>query len=438
MVHERQRGQRLRALQDEAAKLVQLMEAAAEKDDAEQFEQLEAELKKVKAGIGIQEKLLQHVEGLGEFDDWTSDTPEEAAHRIGKIEDSWQKDPKLGYDSQRDFLLDVMNAGKTGALTPQLKFLAAAGTDEANTLSDPHGGFLIPEGFSPGLRTLSYDDDPTASRVTDVPMQTQVLNINARVDKDHSTSVSGGLTVARTTETQAPDSSRMKFEQVKLEATALMGLSYASEQLLERSPMSFVALLEQGFRDEFAVKMLDEKLNGVGAGNPVGVINADCTITVAKESGQAADTILGANITKMRSRCWRYGRAVWLANHDTYDQLSVAHRSLTNDDVPLFVPGNGVDVPDTLLGRPIFFTEFTKTVGDKGDIVLGVWDQYLWGTLGSRTPRRADSIHVRFTNHERTFKFWIENCGAPWWRTALTPKNGANTLSPFVVLAARA
>ena len=38
--------------------------------------------------------------------------------------------------------------------------------------------------------------------------------------------------------------------------------------------------------------------------------------------------------------------------------------------------------------------------------------------------------------HERVFKFWIRNAGAPWWSSALTPKKGADTLSPFVVIAA--
>ena len=50
----------------------------------------------------------------------------------------------------------------------------------------------------------------------------------------------------------------------------------------------------------------------------------------------------------------------------------------------------------------------------------------------------AESVHVRFENHERTFKLWTRNCGAPWWRSALTPNKGANSLSPIVLLAARA
>jgi len=46
----------------------------------------------------------------------------------------------------------------------------------------------------------------------------------------------------------------------------------------------------------------------------------------------------------------------------------------------------------------------------------------------------AESMNVRFVNHERAFKFWLRNAGAPWWRAALTPRESTTTLSPFVVL----
>ena len=88
-------------------------------------------------------------------------------------------------------------------------------------------------------------------------------------------------------------------------------------------------------------------------------------------------------------------------------------------------------------GRPAYSTEYTQTLGTAGDIVLANWSEYLEGIL---TPdiQSAESIHVRFVNHERAFKFWIENCGTPWWKAALTPKRSTQTLSPFVVLATRA
>jgi HK97 family phage major capsid protein len=94
------------------------------------------------------------------------------------------------------------------------------------------------------------------------------------------------------------------------------------------------------------------------------------------------------------------------------------------------------DHPDLLLGRPLVFTEFCQTVGTVGDFVLGNWSQYLEGTY--QPMQSAESMHVRFVNHERTFKFWTRNAGQPWWKAALTPAKSTTTLSPFVTLATRA
>jgi HK97 family phage major capsid protein len=93
------------------------------------------------------------------------------------------------------------------------------------------------------------------------------------------------------------------------------------------------------------------------------------------------------------------------------------------------------DRPDMLLGRPIFYTEFCQTLGTVGDLVLGNWSQYLEGTL--QGPDFQESIHVRFTTNERTFRVTVRNDGQPWWKTALTPKKSTITLSPFVTLATR-
>ena len=405
----------------------------------EEFSALEAKVKGFSDSIEREEDRLQRVEAIaGETFTVDAKADPVATPRISKVEDQWQKDPSLGYSRPGVFLQEVMNAEKKGQLSPQLKFLAAAGSDEHSTLSNVHGGFLIPEAFRPEVLSVSVESDPTASRVTQVPMSSDVVNIPARTDKNHSSSVSGGLSVARSTETQAPDPSRLALENVKLEATALTGLSYASEQLLERSAVSFIAILESGFSDEFTSKMFDEKINGTGAGAPVGILNSDATITVAKEGSQTADTITGQNLIDMRHRQWRYGNSIWLANHDVYPSLVTAHVAMTNDDIPLFVPGNGVDVPDTILGRPVFFTEYANTLGDKGDIMNCDWSQYLWGTLGGGSIQSAESMHVRFANHERTFKFYTYNTGSPWWKSAMTPKNSSTTLSPFVTLAARA
>jgi len=55
-------------------------------------------------------------------------------------------------------------------------------------------------------------------------------------------------------------------------------------------------------------KVNDAILNGDGVGKPLGILNAGCTVTVSKESSQAADTVKAQNIAKMWSRMpanWR-------------------------------------------------------------------------------------------------------------------------------------
>jgi HK97 family phage major capsid protein len=346
-------------------------------------------------------------------------------------------DPKKGFASHRDFLMAVMDASTRGYVKDdRLKYLATAGSDEQGTYSDPYSGFLLPVGFSPNVMKVMAESDPMAAYTTKIPMENAVVPINARVDKNHTTSISGGFTVYRRAETQSVSPSRQQYEQVVLNAQSLFGIAHATEELLDRSPVSFVALIEAGMKDEFGAKLIDERLNGTGVGMFEGIVNSPCVISVAKESGQAANTIVKENIDKMRSRCWGYGSAIWLYNHDCLPQL----RSLVQ---PVGTGGSAVSYfqtdangNSTLDGRPAFATEFTKTLGTVGDLVLGNWSQYLEGTLSPL--QSAESMHVRFESHERTFKFWLENDGRCWWRSALTPKNSSNTLSPFVTLATRA
>jgi len=373
-------------------------------------------------------------------------TSTNALHTIEVGEPGYVPDPSHGFASPKDFIYEVMNSCKalargnrTAALAdPRMAHLfvpeETAGSDEQGAYADPYGGFLVPSAFSPNVMSLQAEADPTAGRTTNIPMTATTVKIPARVDKVHSSSVSGGLRVYRRAETDTSAVSRIVFEQVVMSVSSLFGAAYATEEILQDSPISFAAIIAAGFKDEFNSVILNEKLNGVGAGELEGINNTGALISVTIETGQAADTIVYENIIKMRARCYGYNKAIWLANHDCIPQLMLMNQSVGAAGIPIWQPSAREDHPDTILGRPAFFTEYTNTVGDAGDIVLGDWSQYLEGTYQSL--QNAESIHVRFLNHERAFKFWMRNTGRSWWRTALTPKNGA-TLSPFVRLAVR-
>lgn len=415
-------------------------------EEREKAKTLQADIDGLDADIALEEARLDRA---AKVDDGGVTREDVAATTAVKA--AADEDPKRGFKTPREFCLAVMHSGLNPRSTdkrllplaskkrfPSLEVFpsrqATAGSDEQGEYSDPYGGFLIPEGLAPGVRMLQGPGDPTTNLVTPVPMSTKSIKINARVDKNHATSVSGGLVVARRSETQESSSSRMQFEQVKMEAEWLDGHTFATEDLLTDSPISFAALIAQGFDAEFMAKKLDEKINGTGTAQYEGALNAACKITVAKVADQSAATILHANILNMISRCWNYGAAIWLAIPSSFPQVRSLHQVVGTMGYPVYVPGNTQGIPASLEGRPIFFTEFCQALGTEGDLVLANWSEFLEGTLGGRDS--AESIHVRFLARERCFRIGERNCGKWWWRSVLTPRRG-ETLAPVVTLATR-
>ncbi|MGE0450849.1 MAG: phage major capsid protein [Vicinamibacterales bacterium] len=356
---------------------------------------------------------------------------------LGK--DRSQDDPKRGFRDHKEYLKAVMAAGRNPhRIDHRLKPLQAAqGSDEQGVYSDPHGGFLVPHGIAPGILSVAPESDPVAGLCTPVEMTAPTVSFNARVDKDHSTSVSGGFVVTRRPETVDGTISRGKFEQVTLTANEEFGLAVASERILTDSPTSFIAIIQAGFRDEYIANGMKERIDGSGVGERQGALKSGCKITVGKETGQTAGTIVKENIDKMAARCWRYSRAIYLANHNTRPQLTsiVQAVGVGGSAVPYFTTVGAPAGFDALLdGRPLLFTEFAKTLGTEGDLILIIPTEYLEGTYQSE--QYAESMHVRFAAADRMFRFYRRNDGQWWWRSPLTPKNG-DTLSPVVTLQGR-
>lgn len=355
-----------------------------------------------------------------------------------------ENEKRFGFKDWRDFLQNVITSNRRrqpdNRLVPLI--VDAAGADEQSTISDPYMGFLVPDVFMPDFLTVTPEQDPTIGRVRDVPMQSKTVEFPARTDKNHATSATGGITVGRRTETQAAASSRMQTETVKLEATSLDALVYVTDELLQDSPLSVLALIQQAVRDEFVVKRLQEKIRGTGAGEPEGILNSPALVSVTRSANA-----LGGDLAEMRARCTNYGNAIWICNHASYESIL---RAVTFDegDTPINVrflysagasiPGTNVneslDRPETLMGRPIYWSEYASAPASAGDIILADWSQYLYGTrVGG--PQFASSMHVRFVNHEQTLRFTERTDGRGWWRSPVTPQQATTvTRSPFITI----
>ena len=228
--------------------------------------------------------------------------------------EGFETDPKKGFVSHADFFKAVMTAETTRQVDPRLAaFQAAQGSDEQTTSQNPYGGFLVPVTVFPGLLQVTPEMDPLASRVRPIMMASPRVMFNARVDKDHSDSVSGGLLVTRRAELIDGPESRQQYEQITLNAHELFGVTFASDRILRDSMISIVSLLQTGFGQEFASHSFFERIWGSGTGEPLGVMTVPQgtgpRIRVAKETSQTADTIVKQNIDKMTARCWNRGGA---------------------------------------------------------------------------------------------------------------------------------
>jgi HK97 family phage major capsid protein len=85
-----------------------------------------------------------------------------------------------------------------------------------------------------------------------------------------------------------------------------VGVCYATNELLEDQG-ALEAVIIKGFQQELAFMRDAAIVAGIGAGQPLGILHSPCLVTVAQETGQAADIIVTENIVKMYSRMHKGG-----------------------------------------------------------------------------------------------------------------------------------
>lgn len=322
-----------------------------------------------------------------------------------------------------------------------------------NVTTDSEGGYLVPPDYSGELLRYAQSESVLFPEVTRIPISGNRLIVNELEQTSRADGAQGrnaGLMAYWTAEAADYTASKMTFKQGQTDLHKLTGLCYATDEMLEDLP-AMSAYIAQGFADEFTFKIDDAILNGTGSGEPLGILNAGnaALVTVAKESGQAAATVLMNNILKMYNAMPAKNRmhAKWYINQDlelALMQMLMGTGGITatevsaNFGVPLFIPAGGLSgAPySTLLGRPIVPIEQASALGSVGDITFADLSQYRWIDKGGMDAQT--SIHVRFLQDETAFKFTYRAGGKPIWSQAITAYKGGTKRSPYVTLAERA
>jgi HK97 family phage major capsid protein len=301
------------------------------------------------------------------------------------------------------------------------------------------GGFLVPERLRSQLLEIALESAVVRSRATVVPMDSARVPFPTIDVTSNASSLFGGMIAYWGEESAALTESDPKFGRVVLDAKKLTGLSVVPNELLQDSIISFSALIERLWPMVLAFEEDSAFMTGNGAGQPLGFLGAgnSAAVAVAAEAGQSASTIVYENIVKMYARMLpsSLSRAVWLISPDTIPELFTMALSVGTGGNSVFVVNAAGPGPMTLFGRPIVVTEKANTLGSRGDIAFVDLSYYLIGDRQSMTA--ASSTDWKFGNDQTAYRIIQRVDGRPWIQSAITPRNGGNSLSPFVELAAR-
>ena len=113
-------------------------------------------------------------------------------------------------------------------------------------------------------------------------------------------------------------------------------------------------------------------LTGNGVGVPLGLTAAPGTITVAKDTGQAAATVSTTNITNMMARTYEANRpnlALFVQGDIQLETLGLPVASMVGYGSPKENP--------CVLGKPWIALENCSAIGTVGDVTLADFSDYL-------------------------------------------------------------
>lgn len=397
------------------------------------------------------------------------------AHAI-TIKDMKEDDPTWGYlaphadgraHSREEkmfgigvFATDVKNAGEQMAgANDRLKFAVgkareqkqkaaqylekAAGTGmQVGTESDI--GAAIPPEFSTMLlqeQAILSTIEPLCSTIN---LTSNSIDLPKVKDYDRSSSlVYGGVVAYWKAEDAAFTESKPKMETVSLKLNALTALAYASHEAVTFSPFDLAGYLVPKMNGAIVFKKEDAFINGVGAGMPVGILNAASKIAITAESGQTASAkvIVTENIDKMEERLYT---SMGGANVRFMGNRSSLHRWLrslsrsvgTGGELAKIYQfqgfGNGQAAID---GVPLLFSEHMPAAATAGDLTLVDWSRYLVANHRSGIEL-ASSIHLKFDYGQTAYRM-VVYCDAKPMDTTVFQMHKGQTMAPVMTIATR-
>lgn len=348
------------------------------------------------------------------------------------MRDRIEDDPMRGFRNTADFALAVRNASSPSsyAQDERLRYLAAP-SNYMETGGTAGEGYMVPPAIRQEVWEVVNELD---SLLMDVESEPTSSNSVEFVKDETTPWGSTGVQSYWRAESAQMTASKLATSGAMMKLHELYAFVLATDELLADAPRLNARLTKKsGLAIRY--KLNEAIVNGTGAGQPLGWFTSSAKVSVAKESGQAAATVVAANVAKMYARVIDPGMAIWYINQDVLPQLLTMTLGNNSVYVP---PATGFqNAPGGFLfGRPVRFLENCATLGTQGDIQLVNPKGYYAVTKGSN-PEFAESMHLYFDYNMTAFRWILRANGQPFLSAAVSPAKGSTTRSHFVVLDTR-
>lgn len=344
-----------------------------------------------------------------------------------------------GFKDMGEFMSALYKKSRGEGFDPRLEPLQVRASIGESVPSE--GGFAVPSIFVE--RALNEDlQDTVLLQLCDRQlMTTNSMTCPAFVDDNHSTTAPFGITWAQIAENGSWGTLQgTPFRSMQLTAHKSGALFLVSNEWLADTSTGIKQRLENIWRASLRWYVENLLWVGTGVGQALGALTGGGALSIPKESGQKADTVVTENIVNMwaRLRPGSHSRAIWACNASCFPQLATLSLSVGIGGAPVSVlqPLSIAGAPSTgILGRPLHMSEHLPAVGDAGDLALLDPSLYL---LGDRQQIVLDvSPHVRFESDQTVFRASARLDAQPIYNSVLTPKNGP-TAGWLVKIAERA
>lgn len=358
----------------------------------------------------------------------------EQHHEEGEVKN--EKKPVRMFNSLGEQLQAIKNAAKTPDRVDERLYKVHNAVMGGNTNVGEDGGFAIQEDFAGNILESAVTTGEILSRVDTYTCSANSNSVRWMTAKetDLSEGVFGGVKMFWAEEGESVSATKPQFREARLELEKMMGFAYATDELLQDASF-MTSLYGKAFTVASRRLLEDAIIHGDGDKKPLGIMNSDALVQVAKAADQAAGTITADNIFAMwqRSLFQNRSKMIWLAHPDTEMQL----QKLTFNDEAIWMPEGGLSASpyQRVLGRPVIYDDNMAALGAKGDIALVDLSQYLILKKGS--AKQDWSMHVEFLTDQMCFRMVLRCNGAPKVNAPLKIKNSSLTRSPFITLAAR-